>query len=195
MDLIETHRLRLEPLDSTRLEEFVALTANPDAMRYWHRGGPFTRDLAMQNFAASLARIREFDFGRRWIVSREDGAGLGFVETKHFGPGSDDISPDEVEIGWMIEPSAWGRGYATEAGAATRDEAFERLGLQSIVAVHHPENSASRRVCEKLGMAFERDLLAKDGWPYCLHRLEREHWTPGQPTARPFDRTERRRPP
>jgi ribosomal-protein-alanine N-acetyltransferase len=177
LDLIETRRLLLEPLDSSRLEDFVALTANPDTMRYWALGGPFIRDTAERNFALALDRIREFDFGRRWVVSKKGGAGLGFVDTKLFGQSCDDVSPDEVEIGWMIEPSVWGQGYATEAGAAIRDEAFERLELESIVAVHHPENAASRRVVEKLGMRFERDVVAKDGWPYCLHRLRREDWT------------------
>jgi RimJ/RimL family protein N-acetyltransferase len=176
MRVIETPRLLLEPLDSSRLEDFVSLTADPDVMRYWAAGGAFTRDEAERNFAASLARSLEFEFGRRWVVSKETGAGLGFVDTKLFGPSCDDVSPDEVEIGWMITPSAWGQGYATEAGTAIRDEAFERLGLESIVAVHHPGNTASRRVIEKLGMAFERDLRAKDGWPYCLHRLTRERW-------------------
>jgi RimJ/RimL family protein N-acetyltransferase len=175
--LIETPRLLLEPLDSARLEDFVALTADPDTMRYWHRGGPFTSDTAARNFTASLARAREVGFGRRWVVSKESGAGLGFTETKFLGDSCDDVSPDEVEIGWMLMASAWGKGYATEAGAAVRDEAFDRLELESIVAVHHPDNAASTRVIEKLGMAFERDVVAKDGWPYCLHRLTREHWT------------------
>ena len=177
MDLIETPRLRLEPLDASRLDAFIALTAERDTMRYWGADGPFTREEAEQNFSASLARIREFDFGKRWIVSRENGVGLGFVDTKFFGQSCEDVSPDEVEIGWMLTPSARGKGYATEAGAAIRDEAFERLWLESIVAVHHPDNAASRRVVERLGMAFERDVVAKDGWPYCLHRLTRERWT------------------
>ena len=69
---------------------------------------------------------------------------MGFTDTKYFGQSCDDVSPDEVEIGWMITPSAWGQGYATEAGSAVRDEAFDRLELESIVAVHHPENAASR---------------------------------------------------
>ena len=46
----------------------------------------------------------------------------------------------------------------------------------SVVAVHHPENAASRRIMEKLGMAFERDVVAKDGWPYRLYRVTREEW-------------------
>jgi RimJ/RimL family protein N-acetyltransferase len=179
-NVIETERLLLEPIDVSRLEDFVALTADPDTMRYWALGGPFTRDAAERNFAATLARRREHSFGRRWIVEKANGAGLGFTDTKYFGQSCDDVSPDEVEIGWMLTPSAWGQGYATEAGRAVRDEAFERLELESIVAVHHPENAASARVMEKLGMAFERDVVARDGWPYRLYRLTRQQW----PSAR-----------
>jgi RimJ/RimL family protein N-acetyltransferase len=193
VDLIETPRLRLEPLDASRLEDFVALTANPATMRYWHRGGPFTYDEAERNFTDSLARLRELDFGRRWVVSKETGAGLGFAETKYFGESCADISPDEVEIGWMLWPSAWGQGYATEAGGAVRDEAFERLELGSIVAEHHPENAASRRVMKKLGMRFERDAVTKDGWPLCLYRLTRNEWATR--ARAPLDRTERHSPP
>ena len=176
MNVIETERLVLEPLNISRLEDFVALTGHPDTMRYWTAGGPYTRDVAERNFAASLTRLREYGFGRRWVVAKEDRAGLGFTDTKYFGQSCDDVSPDEVEIGWMIAPSAWGHGYATEAGTAVRDEAFERLNLESIVAVHHPENTASRRVMEKLGMTFERDVVARDGWPFRLYRLTREEW-------------------
>jgi RimJ/RimL family protein N-acetyltransferase len=172
---IETDRLLLEPLDVSRLEEFVALTADPDTMRYWSPSGPFGRDEAERNFAASLERIRKHGFGRRWILTKETGAGLGFTETKYFGH-SDDVSPDEVEIGWMLTPSAWGRGYATEAGNAICDEAFDRLKLESIVAEHHPANAASGRIMEKLGMAFEREGVARNGWPFRLYRLTREQW-------------------
>jgi RimJ/RimL family protein N-acetyltransferase len=176
MDLIETERLLLEPLDGSRLEDFVVLTAHPDTMRYWGPNGPFARDRAERNFAASLARIREHGFGKRWILAKENGAGLGFTDTKYFGESCDEVSPDEIEIGWMVTPSAWGQGYATEAGRAIRDEAFERLKLESIVAVHHPENAASGRVMQKLGLAFEQDVVDREGWPYRLYRLTREQW-------------------
>jgi RimJ/RimL family protein N-acetyltransferase len=133
--------------------------------------------VAERNFAASLVRLQEHGFGKRWIVVKATGTGVGFTETKHFGHSCDDVSPDEVEIGWMLTPSSWGQGYATEAGRAVRDEAFERLELESIVAVHHSENAASGRVMEKLGMAFERDVVTRDGWPYRLYRLTREQWS------------------
>jgi [ribosomal protein S5]-alanine N-acetyltransferase len=145
-------------------------------MRYWAPGRPLSRDAAERNFAASLARLKKHGFGRRWIVNKENRAGLGFTDTKHFGEGCDDVSPDEIEIGWMLKPPVWGRGYATEAGAASRDEAFVRLELESIVADYHPANVASGRIMEKLGMEFERDGLTKAGWPYRLYRLTREQW-------------------
>jgi RimJ/RimL family protein N-acetyltransferase len=176
VNVIETERLLLEPLDVSRLEEFVALTADPDTMRYWEPGGPYGRDAAEANFAASLARVREHGFGRRWIVAKETRAGLGFTDTKYFGQSCDDVSADEVEIGWMLTRRAWGQGYGTEAGRAVRDEAFDRLELESIVAVHHPANPASGRIMEKLGMTFERDVVARDGWPYRLYRLTRGQW-------------------
>lgn len=176
MDALETERLLLESLDVARLEEFVALTANPRAMRFWGPGGPFDRETAVQNFEASLARLRQLDFGRRWIVAKDNGIGLGFTETKHFGEACEDVSPEEVELGWMLTPAAWGQGYGTEAGTAIRDEAFDRLALESIVAVHHPANAASGRIMEKLGMRFERDVVDRRGWPYRLYRLNREQW-------------------
>lgn len=174
--MIETERLLLEPLDASRLEEFVALTTDPDTMRYWGPQGPFPREVAEQNFAASLARLREHGFGKRWIVEKATGSGIGFTETKQFGDSCEDVSPGEIEIGWMLTPSAWGQGYATEAAKAIRDEAFDRLGLDSIVAVYHPMNVASGRIMEKLGMEFERDVVARDGWPYRLYRLTRNRW-------------------
>jgi ribosomal-protein-alanine N-acetyltransferase len=174
VNVLETERLRFEPLCEERL---VALTADPETMRYWWPHGPFSRDVSRRNFEASLARIREHGFGRRWIVAKDSGAGLGFTETKYFGSGYADVSPGEVEIGWMLTSSAWGRGYGTEAGRAIRDEAFERLELDSIVAEHHPENAASGRIMERLGMVFEREVVADDtDWPCRLYRLTRERW-------------------
>jgi [ribosomal protein S5]-alanine N-acetyltransferase len=176
MKVIETERLLLEPLDESRLEEFVTLTADSETMRYWSPMGPFARPEAERRFTEALARTRELGFGRRWIVSKDTDAGLGFTETKPFGASCPEVSPDEVEIGWMLTPSAWGCGYGTEAGRAIRDEAFEQLELASLVAVHHPENRASGRIMEKLGMAFERDVADIRGWPYRLYRLTRDSW-------------------
>jgi RimJ/RimL family protein N-acetyltransferase len=58
----------------------------------------------------------------------------------------------DIEIGWHLHPAAWGRGYATEAAAVVLQHAFDG-GLDEVVAVTHPENAASQRVCTRIGMA------------------------------------------
>jgi RimJ/RimL family protein N-acetyltransferase len=60
----------------------------------------------------------------------------------------------EIELAYHVVPSAWNRGYASEAAAALLAAAWE-AGLDHVVAVAMPGNAASRRVMEKLGMSFE----------------------------------------
>jgi RimJ/RimL family protein N-acetyltransferase len=66
---------------------------------------------------------------------------------------------DEVELGWIVRRSHWGRGIATEAALAWRDHAFDVLALERIVSMIGEVNSASRRVAEKLGMTVEREAM------------------------------------
>jgi RimJ/RimL family protein N-acetyltransferase len=58
--------------------------------------------------------------------------------------------PDDPEVGWWIDPSRWGEGLATEAGAAAIDYAFGTLGVARVVSITLEQNLASRRVMEKL---------------------------------------------
>ncbi len=129
MKVIETERLLLEPLSESCLEEFVSLTADAETLRYRSPLGAFPREVSESRFALSVERIREHGFGKRRVVSKESGSGLGFTDTKYLGWSCAEVSPGEVEIGWMLTRSMWGRGYGTEAGRAVRDEAFERRHL------------------------------------------------------------------
>jgi len=58
------------------------------------------------------------------------------------------------ELGWRLAREAWGQGFATEAAAAARDDAFDRLGLDSLISIIHPENVRSQRLAAKLGMSI-----------------------------------------
>ena len=59
-----------------------------------------------------------------------------------------------VEVGWRFARGAWGRGYATEAGAAALEHAFTDLALAEVIATILPGNLRSVRVAEKLGLRF-----------------------------------------
>ena len=93
----------------------------------------------------------------------------------------------EVEKGWRLVRSAWGRGYATEAARAALAFGFERAGLEEIVSFTVPGNGPSWAVMERLGMArdpaddFDHPAIAA-GHPlrrHVLYRLRRRAWSAG----------------
>lgn len=61
---------------------------------------------------------------------------------------------DRFEVGWHVHPELQGRGYATEFGSGAIKYAFGKLDLDAVYAILRPENMASKRVAEKLGMRF-----------------------------------------
>ena len=78
---------------------------------------------------------------------------------------------DEVEVGWTVAPAHWGRGLATELGAAAVAMAFEQMHIPDVVAFTMPDNTASRRVMEKLGFAYEKTARYQVYGPHVLYRL------------------------
>jgi len=52
----------------------------------------------------------------------------------------------------------WGRGYATEAARTLLRYGFDTLGLEKIVAIVKPDNAASIKVVEKIGLKYKRDI-------------------------------------
>ena len=61
----------------------------------------------------------------------------------------------DVDVGFAFLPEAWGRGYARESAAAVLDHARDVLGLGRVLAITDPENAASIRVLERVGMRRE----------------------------------------
>jgi ribosomal-protein-alanine N-acetyltransferase len=108
----------------------------------------------------------EDGFGYWLFRDRESGepVGRGGLSRAHVA------GADEVEVGWAVMPERWGRGYATELGGAAVEVAFGVLGLADVVAFTLPDNLASRRVMEKLGFSYEREIVWAD-LPHVLYRL------------------------
>jgi RimJ/RimL family protein N-acetyltransferase len=91
-------------------------------------------------------------------------------------------TPRTHEIGWAVDPGHQGRGYATEAANALLAHGFEDLGLHRIIATCQPQNAASVRVMEKLGLRreahFRQCMLAPDGtwWDEYFYALLDDEW-------------------
>jgi [ribosomal protein S5]-alanine N-acetyltransferase len=83
----------------------------------------------------------------------------------------------EVELLYALTPGNWRQGLASEATRAVAALAFERLGLESIVAWTLPANRASQRVMAKTGFVYDRDIVHA-GLPHGLYRLRNQDRCP-----------------
>lgn len=155
---------------------FFALNSHPDVMRY--TGEPPLE--SVEQARAGLEAYPDFKlhgFGRWGCFLREDdpttgaqaGDLIGFCGLKQLTAPDE---PDAVDVGFRFLPEHWGRGYATEAARASIAFGFETLGLNKIIALVLPENTASVRVIEKLGMspAGRHDCEGLDALLYEIHR-------------------------
>jgi [ribosomal protein S5]-alanine N-acetyltransferase len=84
---------------------------------------------------------------------------------------------ERYEVGWTVHGGLWGRGYATEIGAAGLAFAFGELGAAEVVAFTEPANSRSRAVMERLGMRYAKDITHR-GEPFVLYATDRDSWRP-----------------
>jgi RimJ/RimL family protein N-acetyltransferase len=100
---------------------------------------------------------------------------LGFVDLSIAGPGKG-CRENDVEIGYFLVRSAWGKGIATEAAAAVRDAAFSRHGLAELIGRHRVENTASAQVLAKTGFSFVREHVFPDGVVVHVYRLRKAEW-------------------
>ena len=174
--VIETARLVLRPWDEEDRGIFARLATNARVMRYIGDGSTWDPTRIDEVFGIQLRHWTDHGFGWRSATDKETSTRLGFVGLNHVGPEAIEIMGDEVEIGWWLDPGYWARGLATEGAIALRDEGFGRIGLDRIIGRWRPENVASGRIMERLGMTFERDATGRHGELVRIHAMSRAGW-------------------
>lgn len=151
--ILETERLLLYEFDDGDAEAFYPLVSNPEILRFTldPGGGVNSVEQALEMLRSrSMADYRKHGFGRLAVVEKASGQLIGFAGLKYLE------DRGEVDLGYRLLPTHWGRGFATESGRAILQDGFTRLGLTRIIATVFPENVASVRVLEKLGFVFEQ---------------------------------------
>lgn len=167
--VLETARLRLRPRRMADLAANLAMDLDPAVHRFvFIHGAP---DPAAHR-AELVHRIatRWPSLGGLWVVEWRAAPGFlgwcGLFPLEGRGP---------IEIGYRYVPDAWGQGVATEAARRVLDHGFRVMGFDPIVAVAHPDNLASRRVLEKIGLRS-----AGRAWHYdaeiAFYRLRRAEY-------------------
>jgi RimJ/RimL family protein N-acetyltransferase len=132
------------------LDVMAGLLGDPQVMRFYPE--PKTREQAAAWIAWNQRNYDEHGYGL-WIIETHAGefvgdCGLTWQEV-------DGVS--KLEVGYHVTPPWQGHGIATEAAAACRDFVREHVGTRELIAIIHPDNRASERVAEKIGMRRVED--------------------------------------
>lgn len=147
---IETERLKLRQFNMHDLDELYELYSNPKVMKYVGKC-ILTKTETEARILNIIEGWEKNNFGMWAVVHKIANkmigrCGLCFLDNTL-----------EIELGYLLNPAYWHQGLATEAAKASLKYGFEELKLKEIVAIAQPENIASQKVMEKLGMKYEKD--------------------------------------
>jgi RimJ/RimL family protein N-acetyltransferase len=163
--VIESERLRLRRFSDADRETVARWNADPDFTR--HLAGVQTREQSDEGFDRWQRHWNEHGFGILAVEWKATGELIGRA-----GPQYHRLWAHDPEVGWALDPAWWGRGIATEAGAASVTWAFGALGFSRVVSITTEANTASRNVMAKLGFALLEQLPSEWGllWVHALDR-------------------------
>ena len=162
--ILETSRLLLREMTRRDIDFIAMMMAHPEVNRFYERR--FSRAESETWLERQLERYRRDGKGLWLAVERETGVPVGQV-----GLAFQDVEGERhPEIGWLLDRPYWGRGYATEAGAAIRDAAFNQWRYDHVISLIRPVNVNSQRVALRLGMTEGRRVHFH-GYEHCVFEL------------------------
>jgi RimJ/RimL family protein N-acetyltransferase len=150
-----TARLAAEQLTVDHFDDLLVMHSDPVQMAML--GGVKDEAETRAYLQRNLDHWARYNFGLWMLRSRETGSmiGRGMLRTLSL----DDVM--ETEVGYSFNPAEWGRGLGTEIAEACVQLGRDELQCVTLVAITQPGNVASRKVLEKVGMTFEREM----DWP------------------------------
>ena len=167
--MLETVRLKLREMTIDDIDPFLTIFSDPKVMKSFG-GIIFNRRQMKQWVLRNLGHQEQYGYGLFSVILKANDLLVGDCGLEHM----EVCGRPEVEIGYDFRSDYWGQGLATEAAAAVRDFALDELGLPRVISLIRPENIASVRVSEKIGMAKEREIQRGGAtyWVFSLSRSE-----------------------
>ncbi len=180
---LHTERLLLTPLAPTDLDLALELWTDPEVVEYVC--DVMTEAEIRQEMPDSTRRGGNGGIGIWCIADRKTREKLGSTYLLPVPIDEDDTDfslvvmgqmPDaEIEIGFFLKRSAWGRGYATEVCKRLLQFAFQEVSLNEVVASVDEDNFASKKVLEKSGL-LDRGRTRCYGKDSPIYRITRDEW-------------------
>lgn len=156
----------MRPLQSSDLDALAAIWADPEVTRFLpSRGVSIPRASAEKSLVAFVEHWQQ-GYGIWAIFEIASSQMIGYCGLRYL----DEL--DEVEVLYGLAKAYWGRGIATQAVKASLSYGFDVANLDRIIAMALPENLASRRVIEKAGLQYEKQIhiFNLDGFYYSINR-------------------------
>jgi RimJ/RimL family protein N-acetyltransferase len=165
---LETERLILTRRTEADLEACVAMDSDLEVRRFIT---PQFRDrFESTEYRATLRERISIDAGPGlgWWIIRARGNPESFHGMALLIPVA--LEGPEIEIGWRLPRTSWGKGYATEAASRVVGYAFRDLALTEIIACINPENMRSISIASRLGFvrAGRKRAYGTEFDLYCL---------------------------
>lgn len=145
--LLETERLVLRRYERDDLERLTRLNTDPEVMRYIGDSSLRDREQTRAGIARAQRVYEHFPGLGFWVAEEKKSRRFLGVFALIYIP-----KTVEVEVGYRLMKSAWGRGYATEGARALVRYGLFELGLDRVVGLTHQENDASKHVLMKAGL-------------------------------------------
>jgi ribosomal-protein-alanine N-acetyltransferase len=170
--ILETERLILRHLVMDDLDELFALYQDPEIRRYFPEGVLNYEDTKEELEWHMHGHPRHPELGLWGTIHKESGRFIGrcgllpwTIEGQY-----------EVEIAYLLDKSFWHQGLATEAAKGILEYGFGKLGLSRLICMIDPENAASQKVAERIGMTFERqvDEYEGDNLPFFIYSINKQ---------------------
>jgi RimJ/RimL family protein N-acetyltransferase len=166
---VVTSRLVLTRFVADDLPDLLVMHQDPRVMATL--GGALDPEEIARRHQRHLDFWQQHGYGWWAARTRTDGRFVGRGGLRRFVI----AGRDEVELAYGLMPEFWGQGLAGELAAASVQAGFEALGVDDIACMTEPTNTRSRRVMEKAGFRYERDV-EHAGLPHVLYRLRRADW-------------------
>lgn len=167
MFVLESPRLTFRHLAPGDLNDLAALHSDPEVMRFL--GGVRTRDASWEILQRIRRSYGENRYGLYATALKADGRFVGRCGFIHWNING----VSEVEVAYALVADQWGKGLATEAVQALVRYGLSQLKLPRLIALIYSENQRSRRVAEKAGLKFEREV-ALNGVSVQMHVISAE---------------------
>lgn len=155
----ETLRLVIRPWTLEDADAALRMYGDPAVMRYLGRNGAGATIQTLEEMRERLGRsIAKYPPDQDYLYSavelKDSMEPIGTALLKPLELSDGTAAIDEIEIGWHLARKHWGKGYGTELGMALAHHGLTTLGLPELHAIAYPENIASIRIMQKIGMQY-----------------------------------------